>query len=189
MSEPSSVSAADAAFEQMAWTDAYEQYMAADLVAPLAPGELERAASAAHLTGRDLEGDALWQRTVQAYEESGEAERAALAAWRYAMSLMHAATWRRPGVGSRVRHDSSKGSTPRCTAIWRSRWRWAPCTRVTRRPRTPSFASCSRPGRGSVTSTSARSAGSGWDDPSCISATKTPGLALLDDAMATRDGR
>ena len=46
-------------------------------------------ASAAHLTGRDLEGDALWQRTVHAYEESGEAERAALAAWRYAMSLMH----------------------------------------------------------------------------------------------------
>ena len=88
MSEPSSVSAADAAFAQMAWTDAYEQYMAADLVAPLAPGELERAASAAHLTGRDLEGDALWQRTVQAYEESREAERAALAAWRYAMSLM-----------------------------------------------------------------------------------------------------
>ena len=88
MSEPSSASAANAAFEQMAWTDAYEQYMAADLVAPLAPGELERAASAAHLTGRDLEGDALWQRTVQAYEESGEAERAALAAWRYAMSLM-----------------------------------------------------------------------------------------------------
>ena len=88
MSEPSSLSAADAAFAQMAWTDAYERYMAADLVAPLAPGGLERAASAAHLTGRDLEGDALWQRTVQAYEESGEAERAALAAWRYAMSLM-----------------------------------------------------------------------------------------------------
>jgi DNA-binding CsgD family transcriptional regulator len=80
---------AEAAYERMAWADAYARYMAADLVAPLAPSELECAASAAHLTGRDLEGDALWQRTVHAYEDSSQAERGALAAWRYAMSLMH----------------------------------------------------------------------------------------------------
>ena len=91
MSEPpgaTSLSAANAAFEKMEWTDAYTRYVAADRVEPLGAGELERAASAAHLTGRDDEGDALWQRTVHAYEESRSAEPAALAAWRYAMSLM-----------------------------------------------------------------------------------------------------
>ena len=174
MSEPSSVSAADAAFEQMAWTDAYEEYMAADLVAPLAPGELEHAASAAHLTGRDLEGDALWQRTVQAYEESGEAERAALAAWRYAMSLMPRGDMAQAGGWFARATRLVEGLDSRGARLSRrSLWRWAPCTRVTRRPRTPSFSSRSRPGSRSVTSTSARSAGSGWDDASCISATKT----------------
>ena len=44
---------AEAAFERMAWADAYERYVAAGLVAPLAPSQLECAASAAHLTGRD----------------------------------------------------------------------------------------------------------------------------------------
>lgn len=91
MSEPPaarSTNAANAAFEQMAWTDAYEQYMAADAVAPLDASELECAASAAHLIGRDAEGDALWQRTVHAYEQDAQLERGALAAWQYAMSLM-----------------------------------------------------------------------------------------------------
>ena len=35
---------AEAAFERMAWADAYERYVAADLVAPLSASELECAA-------------------------------------------------------------------------------------------------------------------------------------------------
>ena len=73
----------------MAWTEAYEQYMAADRVEPLSPVDLEMAAQAAELSGRDDDADALWQRAVHGYEDIGDPDRGARAAWRLGMSLMN----------------------------------------------------------------------------------------------------
>jgi DNA-binding CsgD family transcriptional regulator len=82
------ITAAGASYDRMAWADACERYLAADHDEPLGPDDLERAAQAAQLSGRDDDADILWQRTVQGYEEAGNPERAALDAWRLGMSLM-----------------------------------------------------------------------------------------------------
>jgi len=79
---------ARASFDRMAWAEACERYLVADHDEPLGPDDLERAANAAHLSGRDQEADALSQRAVHGYEEAGNPERAALDAWWLGMSLM-----------------------------------------------------------------------------------------------------
>jgi hypothetical protein len=53
------------AFERQAWGAAYELLRAADEEAPLAPEDLERAARAAYLTGRDEDDVALLERTFR----------------------------------------------------------------------------------------------------------------------------
>jgi DNA-binding NarL/FixJ family response regulator len=73
----------------MAWAAAYEQYMAADRVAQLSPEEVERAAEAAQLNGREADASPLWQRAIHGYEDRGDRERAGMAAWRLGMSLMN----------------------------------------------------------------------------------------------------
>ena len=64
------------AFEARAWDDAYVQLTAADLDSPLEPEDLERAATAAYLTGRDQECDAFWTRAHQGWLAADEPARA-----------------------------------------------------------------------------------------------------------------
>ncbi len=52
----SALTDARAAFDREAWADAYDRLAAADAQSPLAPEDLDRLATAAHLTGRDREG-------------------------------------------------------------------------------------------------------------------------------------
>ncbi|RPI08958.1 MAG: hypothetical protein EHM63_05470, partial [Actinobacteria bacterium] len=86
--QQNATAAARASYERMAWGDACERYLAADRDEPLGADDLERAAHAAHLSGRDHDADALSQRAVHAYEQAGNLERAGLDAWWLAMSLM-----------------------------------------------------------------------------------------------------
>ena len=83
------IGAARASFDRMAWADALDRYLAADRIAPLTPDELERAAQAGQLCGRDGDADTLWQRAVRGYEDVDDPDRAGLAAWRLGMSLMN----------------------------------------------------------------------------------------------------
>jgi hypothetical protein len=50
------------AFGRRAWGDAYAQLLAADREAPLAPEDLERLATAAHLIGREIDSADVWAR-------------------------------------------------------------------------------------------------------------------------------
>ena len=87
--ESNEIRAARASFERMAWGGALDGYVAADRTVPLAPDDVERAAQAGQLCGRDAEADILWQRAVRGYEDAGDPDRAGLAAWRLGMSLMN----------------------------------------------------------------------------------------------------
>lgn len=64
------------AFEARAWDEAYVQLSAADVDSPLAPLDLERAATAAYLTGRDQESDSFWTRANRDWLATGEPARA-----------------------------------------------------------------------------------------------------------------
>ena len=86
--QDNAITAARASYDRMAWAEACERYVAADHEEPLGPDDLERAAQAAHLSGRDHDADAFSQRAVHGYEEAGDPERAALGAWWLGMSLM-----------------------------------------------------------------------------------------------------
>jgi len=87
------------AFEARAWDDAYAQLTAADLDSPLAPEDLERAATAAYLTGRDQECDAFWTRAHQDWLAADEPARAVRCAfWLSFLALLrgeaaHSAGW------------------------------------------------------------------------------------------------
>src|SRR5262249_13151681 len=71
-------------FERQAWADAYAQLSAAAREAgadSLAPEDLVLLATAANLTGRETEGDALQARAYQAFIDRGELTRAARCAF------------------------------------------------------------------------------------------------------------
>jgi DNA-binding NarL/FixJ family response regulator len=76
------------AYQRKAWSDALTKYGAADADEPLAPLDLERAARAAELVGRDAEAGALWQRALRECEQAGEVDRAARCAVWLAMSFV-----------------------------------------------------------------------------------------------------
>ena len=79
---------AGAAYTQMAWGDAFALFTDVDESSPLEPGDLDRAAQAAQLTGRTSDADRLWQRAVREYEQAGDNERAARCAHSLGMSFM-----------------------------------------------------------------------------------------------------
>ena len=66
-------------YERRAWSEAYCALSAADRVTPLSAPDLERLATAAYLTARDLEFQELLERLHRGYVEADDPERAARA--------------------------------------------------------------------------------------------------------------
>jgi DNA-binding NarL/FixJ family response regulator len=64
------------ALEVGAWPDAYDHLTTADRSSPLLADDLERLATAAYLTGHDVESTDTWSRAHQAWLQQGEEERA-----------------------------------------------------------------------------------------------------------------
>jgi DNA-binding CsgD family transcriptional regulator/tetratricopeptide (TPR) repeat protein len=78
-----------ACYERRAWEDAYQALLHADHATPLDAEDLDRLATAAYLTGRDLEFERILERLYRIHDESGERPRAALCAfWLAVMSLL-----------------------------------------------------------------------------------------------------
>jgi len=75
------------AFSHRAWREAFDHLSAADQTTPLAAEDLERAATAATLIGRD-DGPDLWARAHQNFLDRGDIERAARCAFWVAFLLM-----------------------------------------------------------------------------------------------------
>lgn len=76
------------AFGRQAWGDAYARLASADQATPLEPDDLERLATAAHLTGREVESEDAWARAHHAFLIRGDAERAARSAFWLAFGLL-----------------------------------------------------------------------------------------------------
>jgi DNA-binding CsgD family transcriptional regulator len=77
-----------AAFAQQAWGEAHARLSAADLEAPLAPEDLERLATAAHLVGRETDSADLWTRAYHEHLDRDDAARAARCAFWLAFGLL-----------------------------------------------------------------------------------------------------
>jgi DNA-binding CsgD family transcriptional regulator len=75
------------AFKREAWSEAYEQLLAADGAAPLEPADLERLAAAAHLVGEDTACIDALTRAHQGFLERGDAIAAARNAVRLAFAM------------------------------------------------------------------------------------------------------
>lgn len=78
-----------AAFERRAWADAYRQLTAADRVEALTGDDLRRLATAAYLTGRDVESTDLWERAYQAFRDDDDVPSAVRCAFWLALGLLH----------------------------------------------------------------------------------------------------
>jgi DNA-binding CsgD family transcriptional regulator len=76
-------------FQRQAWGDAFAWLSAADREAPLEPTDLERLATAAFLTGRDVDWADGWARAHQGYLSAGEPERAARCAFWLGFGLLN----------------------------------------------------------------------------------------------------
>src|SRR4029079_42946 len=74
--------------EQRAWAESYRLLQAADRDAPLDAEDLERLAIAAHLVGRDDEGETVTTRAHQAFLDRGDREGAARTAFWLGFYLM-----------------------------------------------------------------------------------------------------
>jgi hypothetical protein len=85
------------AFQRQAWAAAYELLRAADEEAPLAPEDLELAALAAYLTGRDEDHVALLERAFRERMRRGDPEGAALDGFWVVFGLMTRGEWARAG--------------------------------------------------------------------------------------------
>lgn len=72
---------ARSAFERGHWSDAFDQYVAADCADALTAPDLERLATAAYLIGRDRECADAWTRAHQQYLDAGDAPGAARCAY------------------------------------------------------------------------------------------------------------
>jgi DNA-binding CsgD family transcriptional regulator len=81
------------AFQRRAWRPAYELLRAADEEAPLEPEDLERAARAAYLTGRDEDYFALFERAFRERLGRGDPEGAALDGFWLVFGLMPRGDW------------------------------------------------------------------------------------------------
>jgi DNA-binding CsgD family transcriptional regulator len=99
MSEEAVLQRGRAAFDDGAWDEALVQLTAADRESPAAPADLERAATAAYLTGHDAESDAFWTRAYQQWLHADEPARAARCGfWLSFLALLrgdaaHSAGW------------------------------------------------------------------------------------------------
>jgi DNA-binding NarL/FixJ family response regulator len=76
------------AYRRRAWTEAHEQLARAEAAAPLAAGDLEMLATAAHMLGRDDEWAGVLERAYAAWIEAGEPGRATRCAFWLALNLM-----------------------------------------------------------------------------------------------------
>jgi DNA-binding CsgD family transcriptional regulator/tetratricopeptide (TPR) repeat protein len=75
-------------FEERSWAESYRLFQAADREAPLRTGDLERAAVAAYLLGRDNESEAFRERAHHACLDQGDAEGAARSAFWLGFGLL-----------------------------------------------------------------------------------------------------
>ena len=75
-------------FTRQAWNDAYLQLAAADQELPLAAEDLERLATAAHLTGRDIDAGDIWERAHHRFLDQGDVERGVRCAFWLAFWLL-----------------------------------------------------------------------------------------------------
>src|SRR5437667_11113347 len=85
------------AFERQAWTEAFDQLAAADDESSLGPADLERLGVAAHLMGRDDEGEDAMARAHHEFLRLGEAPRAARTAFWLGMGLVNRGEMARGG--------------------------------------------------------------------------------------------
>jgi len=88
MADTETLRQARQSFEQKAWADSYRLFEAADRETDLEPQDLERLATAAHLTGQDDEGEAFRERAHQAFLARGDREGAARSAFWLAFGLL-----------------------------------------------------------------------------------------------------
>src|SRR5262245_57659474 len=75
-------------YERHAWGDAYEALLCADQTTALQADDLERLATAAYLTGRDLEFQRFQERLHRVHIEAQNLERAASCAFWLAFSFL-----------------------------------------------------------------------------------------------------
>src|SRR6185295_643331 len=75
-------------YGRRAWGDAYQALLCADRAAPLAADDLDRLATSAYLTGRDLEFQRILERLYGVHVESGDRPRAARAAFWLALMFL-----------------------------------------------------------------------------------------------------
>jgi DNA-binding NarL/FixJ family response regulator len=76
------------ALRRQAWEDAHTQFASADSEDTLEPADLESAALAAYLTGRDDGCEALWARAHRAWLDTGDVPRAARCAFWLGLPLL-----------------------------------------------------------------------------------------------------
>jgi DNA-binding CsgD family transcriptional regulator/tetratricopeptide (TPR) repeat protein len=76
------------AFVSRAWREAVTRLSAADAEAPLEPEDLERLATSAYLTGRDLDARTAWTRAFHEHVDRGDAEHAARCGFWLSATLM-----------------------------------------------------------------------------------------------------
>ena len=97
--ERDALSRARASFEREAWREAHEIWSAADREVPLEPEDLDRLAACAFMLGNEAECADLWARAHQEFLNRGDAEQAALCAFRIGFDLLgkgmtaHASGW------------------------------------------------------------------------------------------------
>ncbi|HEX6070369.1 MAG TPA: response regulator transcription factor [Longimicrobiaceae bacterium] len=84
-------------FARQRWGDAFAQLCDADGKSALGAEDLERLATAAHLTGRDAESAEAWTRAHQEFLRGGDVERAARAAFWLAFGLLNQGEQARAG--------------------------------------------------------------------------------------------
>jgi DNA-binding CsgD family transcriptional regulator/tetratricopeptide (TPR) repeat protein len=85
------------AFERYAWAEAYAHLSAAEGEGRMDPGDLQRLAVAAYLTGRDAESDELWERAHHALLRAGDVPAAVRCAFWLALGLLQRGEMARGG--------------------------------------------------------------------------------------------
>ena len=75
-------------YGRRAWGDAYHALQCADQATPLEADDLDRLATAAYLTGRDLEFQRILERLYRVHVESGDRARAARCAFWLAITFL-----------------------------------------------------------------------------------------------------
>ena len=79
---------ARACYERQAWREAHAHFLAAEREEPLDPEDLVRLATCAYLLGSEADSPQLWSRACQEFQHRGDAEHAALCAFRVGFELL-----------------------------------------------------------------------------------------------------